>query len=414
MFEFRSVHRYLTLLALVMAGEAIFGLPFHVARYFRPIFVDVFDITQTQLGAMQSLYGIVATASYVLGGGLADKYSSRSLLTGSLVATGLSGFYMMTIPSPPAMFTLFAFWGASTILPFWSALIRATRDWGGDDRQGRAFGLLDGGRGMFAAAMATLAVFMLAQFLPAIDSDATLGNKTAALRATILLYTLACFASAGLVWSTLPPGRQTDSQNVAITGYLSAVLRMPVVWLQAGVIVAAYCTFKGVDYYSQYARDIWGWSEVESARLSAYSTWMRPVAAIAAGLIADRLRPSRTVMASFACTAIASATLTMIIPGGSAAWTLWTIVLFGCVGIFALRGIYFAMLEESQLPRHLTGTAVGVISFVGYTPEIFMPILGGIVIDRWDGGITGYQVLFGFLVAMSAIGIAIASRLSRR
>ena len=34
---------------------------------------------------------------------------------------------------------LWGFFGVSTILLFWAALIRATRDWGGPDAQGRAF-----------------------------------------------------------------------------------------------------------------------------------------------------------------------------------------------------------------------------------------------------------------------------------
>ena len=114
--------------SLVFAGEAIFGLPFHVSRYFRPTYVEVFDISQTQLGVLGSIYGFVAMFAYLLGGGLADRYSLRGLLAFSLLATGVSGLYMATIPSFTAMCLLFAFWGVSTILPFWSALIRATRE----------------------------------------------------------------------------------------------------------------------------------------------------------------------------------------------------------------------------------------------------------------------------------------------
>ena len=85
----------------------------------------------------------------------------------------------------------------------------------------------------------------------------------------------------------------------------------------------------------------------------------------------------------------------------------------GCLGIFALRGIYFALLEESQVPLRVTGTAVGVVSFIGYTPEIFMPVLGGMLIDHWNGGITGYQVFFGLLVLACLVGIFAAWRLRR-
>ena len=88
-------------------------------------------------------------------------------------------------------------------------------------------------------------------------------------------------------------------------------------------------------------------------------------------------------------------------------------MIISCLGLFALRGIYFALLEESQVPRYMTGTAVGVVSFIGYTPEIFMPLLGGWLIDRWSGGETGYNVLFSFLGLMSLVGISATVTLRR-
>lgn len=421
----------------MLAGEAIFGLPFHVSRYFRPAFVEVFGVTQTQLGLMGSLYGGVATISYLLGGRLADRFSARGLLSFSLVITGISGLYLLTIPSSTGLFGLYAFWGVSTILPFWSALIRATRDWGGAEQQGRAFGMLDAGRGLLAAVLATLALLLFTWSLPASETAITLGQKTWAIQLTIVTYVGACLVAAGMVWICLPRTPQSGAteglsravppggsrHQPGVTSPWVEVIRMPAVWFQAIVIVGAYCTFKGIDYYSQYAKDIWGWSDVEASTLSTVSSWMRPIATVAAGLIADRFRPSRTVIAAFAIVAVTSISMALItptapggngsVPGGSPLWLLWATILVGCLGIFALRGIYFALLEESKVPLHVTGTAVGVVSFIGYTPEIFMPILGGMLIDYWDGGITGYRVFFAILVIACVVGTAAAWRISR-
>ncbi|MEM9659528.1 MAG: MFS transporter, partial [Planctomycetota bacterium] len=134
----RPYQRALAMFSLVFAGEAIFGLPFHVSRYFRPTYVEVFEISHTQLGVLGSIYGFVSMFAYLLGGGLADRVAPRGLLVFSLLITGASGFYMATIPDFPGMCGLFAFWGVATILPFWSALIRATREWGGHEQQGVA------------------------------------------------------------------------------------------------------------------------------------------------------------------------------------------------------------------------------------------------------------------------------------
>ena len=67
-----NVSRYLYIAALIIAGEIIFGLPFHTARFFRPTMLEVFGFTNTQLGDLFALYGLTAMLSYFPGGAIAD------------------------------------------------------------------------------------------------------------------------------------------------------------------------------------------------------------------------------------------------------------------------------------------------------------------------------------------------------
>ena len=55
-----TVQRSLIMLTLVLAGEAIFLLPFVLVRIFRPTLLDVFGLTNLQIGVSFSVYGIVA------------------------------------------------------------------------------------------------------------------------------------------------------------------------------------------------------------------------------------------------------------------------------------------------------------------------------------------------------------------
>ncbi len=160
------MQRILFMITLVLAGELIFGLPFHTARFFRPTFLEVFNFSNTQLGDVFAVYGVTAMLAYFPGGIIADRYSPRLLMTLSLLATAAGGVYMATIPGEPQMALLYGIWGASTVLLFWAAMISATRDWGGDLSQGKAFGILDGGRGLVAAAFAVFAVAVLSTYLP--------------------------------------------------------------------------------------------------------------------------------------------------------------------------------------------------------------------------------------------------------
>ena len=156
-----SIYR---ILLLILAGESIFILPFVLARIFRPTFLDVFHLTNFELGACFSVYGVVALLSYLYGGAIADKYAPRKLISGALILTALGGLVMATFPSYSGLRLLFGYWGFTTIFLFWGAMIKATRVWGGSDNQGKAFGFLEGGRGFVAASMGAIGVFVFSIF----------------------------------------------------------------------------------------------------------------------------------------------------------------------------------------------------------------------------------------------------------
>jgi len=185
------MRRTIFMLTLILAGEAIFGLPFHTARFFRPTFLEVFGFSNTQLGDVFAVYGVTAMLAYFPGGALADRFSARTLMTVSLFSTAMGGLYMAAFPGGLQLALLYGYWGITTIFLFWSAMIRATREWGGDGSQGTAFGILDGGRGLVAAAVAVVAVAVLDLYMPLDATLATAAQRRDGFRAVVLLYSVA-------------------------------------------------------------------------------------------------------------------------------------------------------------------------------------------------------------------------------
>ena len=145
------IYSFFRILLLVTAGEGVFILPFVLARIFRPTFLDVFQLDNLQLGTLYSTYGVVALISYLYGGTLADRFQPRILMGTALVMTSIGGFLMSTFPSFYSLQILYGFWGFSTTFLFWAAMIKATRNWGGEQSQGKAFGFLEGGRGIIVS-----------------------------------------------------------------------------------------------------------------------------------------------------------------------------------------------------------------------------------------------------------------------
>jgi MFS family permease len=401
-----GLHRGLVLAALIAAGEAVFLLPFVLARVFRPTFLDVFGITNLELGTAFSLYGVVAMAAYFAGGPLADRFSARRLMSTALIGTGAGGIILAGIPATGVMNVLWAVWGLTTILLFWAAMIRATREWGGVSAQGRAYGLLDGGRGLLAALIASGAVVVFATLLPADAASATPQQQADAFRAVIWVFTGMTLLIGVLVWlvvpDTAPQGEGDGRPKLSADGVRKAC-RMPSVWLQAVIVVCAYVGYKATDDFSLLARDALGFDDVQASTIGTLSFWVRAISAVGAGYLGDRIDASRVILWGFAGLSagsllIASGTLPPGVP-----WMLITTIVTTSVGIYALRGVYFALLAEGAVPLPITGSAIGVVSFLGFTPDVFMGPLMGVLLDN-SPGVLGHQHVFATVAAFGAIG----------
>jgi len=302
---------------------------------------------------------------------------------------------------------LYAYWGFTTIALFWAALMKATREWGGEMKQGAAFGLLDGGRGLLTAVIGSVMVAIYASLIPEDPGSATLEQRTGAFRQIILLITAMTCGTAALVWFTLPPckgSNQDKSSDFNFHGVLH-VFKMPTVWLQSFIIICAYVGFKATDDFSLYASDVLELDEVASAKAGTVSLWMRPIAAVAAGYLADRVSAGLMTVVSFVLLAAGSLVLAWgYIETGMLGVFLMTIIC-ASLGIFALRGLYYALMKEGKVPVVLTGSAVGLVSVIGYTPDIFMGPVMGYLLDRSPGPI-GHQHVFWVVFCFAIAGLA--------
>ena len=406
------VARVLRISALIFAGEMIFALPFHTQRFFRPTMLEAFDISNTQLGDMFAVYGVTAMFSYFFGGPFADRYSARSLIVVSLVLTAIGGLYMATFPGVWEMSALYGFWGVTTAFLFWAALIKATRDWGGTASQGIAFGILDGGRGLAAAVFAAIAVGILALYLPTETTLVTDLDRRAGLRVIILYYSLITLLCASIIWFLVPHSRETVSEHRNPFAGVPEVVRRPLIWAQAAIIICAYCGYKGLDNYSLYAVQVLGMNEIDAAKLATYGAYVRPVACVIAGLIADRFDSARSIFVFFVMLVTSYSVLAVAMPDTTALSLIYANILATFFAVFALRGIYYALLEETRTPKHLTGASVAVIAFIGYTPEVFFGPITGRILDA-NPGVPGHLNYFAFLAAVSVAGVLVTLLLIR-
>ncbi len=184
------------------------------------------------------------------------------------------------------------------------------------------------------------------------------------------------------------------------------VIKMPVVWLISLIILAAYSAYWGSYYFTPYATDVFEMSVVFGGALGVGKMWIK-ISALGAGFLADKIGASRTIAWSFVIL-IASFAIFILAPGSpSLVFILITNTIIASVAIFALRGVYFATFEEVSVPLAVTGTATGVVSVIGYTPDIFIPLTGGAMLDGYPGAL-GYRYFFLFISGLCLLGLLAA------
>ncbi len=111
-------------------------------------------------------------------------------MTVALLLTSAGGLVMASFPSLFTLQILFGYWGFSTIFLFWAAMIKATRNWGGLEQQGKAFGFLEGGRGIVAASIGVIGVTIFATLLPKEIKAASFEERQAAFQIVLSMLLL--------------------------------------------------------------------------------------------------------------------------------------------------------------------------------------------------------------------------------
>jgi hypothetical protein len=70
---------------------------------------------------------------------------------------------------------------------------------------------------------------------------------------------------------------------------------------------------------------------------------------------------------------------------------------------YAIRGLYWSLLDQCKVPAETTGLAIGLVSMIGYSPDAVLPLINGYLTQNFPGA-HGYQLYFGYIAFMSALG----------
>jgi sugar phosphate permease len=405
-----SLQRLTQLALLVSAAGSLFPL-IYLRQNFELTLLDTLGITLAELSECYAILGVTFTLSYLPSGLLADRVQARGLIAFSLALTAILGSLLLTEPSTTTLRLLFLGWGISSGLTFWSALIKAVSLLAEPHEQGRYFGILDGGRGLVEAVLATLAVLLFARLLNASfeESEAMkwvigfyLVNIVIHIPLTLLFVDAKSEQHAA---ATTPRAMLTDIVSVLSNGR---------VWFCALSILVCYQVFWTTYSFSAYLQEAFSASALAAASLTVMKLWTRPLGATAAGFFGDHFGRYRT-LAVFLISASLAVAFLALLPQGSSQWLVLIAIFTIGLTTYGLRGLYWSTLDDCGISNSGKGLAIGIISMIAYTPDIYLPLLNSALLDAYPGR-TGYAIYFLGIAALGLVsgGVLIAKSVPSR
>lgn len=395
----QAVKKWGTLLLLSAGAGIIFQLPYIRETFYVPI-QKAMDLTNAQMGMLSSGYATMATFSYFVGGIVADKFSARKLLTFSFLITGVLGFWFSTFPGFQISRLIFVLMGVSTIITYWSAAIKATRMLGDSSEQGRLFGWQEGLRGLLNALLVFGMTFVYSRF-----SNEVLGTTWA-----IRVCAIAVIIIGILNWFVIEDTEaETHSEPLSkVVIGMFKTLKIPRTWVLVAIVFFAYSMYGILGYINTFAINVYGLSVSGGAQLGAIRYLVQAAGGIIGGIIADKLGSRLRVIIGGAALLTLSFAGFLVLPA-NAGMLVAVIVnfIFGLFFIYVVRSQYFAIIDDAGFPVEMTGRVSGLVSCLGYLPDVFMYTMIGGWLDN-NPGKAGFNMMFMYAIAMG-IGCIIFS-----
>lgn len=396
---------------LVMAGGTIYKLANLKDAFYVPM-QEAMSLSHTEIGTLLSVNSIVATALFVVGGFLADRFSTRILIPIGLVGTGALGLFLSTFPGFSTLLLVFALLAVCSDCLVWPALLKSIRQLGGSKEQGRLFGLLEGGRGVVdtAVAFSALGIFVL------------MGSGAGGFRAAIAFYAIIDIAVGVLLFLLLRnqtseqiSGQPAEKKQKAGLGEIWRAAKLPQLWWVSFTVFMVYVVYCGLTYFIPYLTYVYG---LPVALVGAYGIinqyGLKILGGPIGGVLADKVfkGASRYIRLAFLCLVPVVAVLLLLPSDPSSQVPAMIVTLLFSLIVFTMRGVFWAPMDEVGIPEETSGTAFGIACLVGYAPGMFAFIVYGSILDA-NPGAGGYHIVFIVLAALALVGAIVSSGLAR-
>ncbi len=381
---------------LILAAGTVYKVPYLKSVFYDQM-VSSLGVTHTQIGILSSVYAGVKMVLYIPGGIIADRLDTKKCLIFSLIGESLLTAVYATLPSMLILAAIQALMAVVNIF-FWTSFIKSIRILGRDQSQGKIFGFSEGLRGITGSAATFIGLQVVSMFV----------EEGRPIRFVLWFYALYYFVVGLLIWKIYPEHMESGNERCQNWRDYVEVFKRPAIWMVSLLIFTSYSLQVAFEYTTSYMTQVLG----ASAVLAGIVATLRDnvcgiIGSPLAGSWADRKKSPTQVALRLLLVEIVLCLLLIMSPEttGAAIPVMVLILVFSMV-IYGVRGVYYSTMSETGVPVTLTATATAAVAVFGYTPDMFMSLWCGSILDT-HGYQEGYKQIFVLMLIFACLAVGV-------
>lgn len=387
------------IVAIISSGAYVVYLTY-LARYsFYDQVIDGLQISNSQLGVLYGLYGTTATIAYFPGGVLADKIRVKYLATLGFALSAILTFWYSTVPSYTELKVIFLLFGLCTTLIFWGIRYKAIRLVSTEENYSTTIGFSYGIVGIVGLVVSFISIGIFGMF-----ADATKGFNI-----VLMFYAIINAVFAVLSFIFIPKFKDEFAEERKKFSFSEVVqaFKHPGVWLTTLCMFFIYTIYTSLAYTVSFLSAIGATAAIASivGTIRTYGTSLFSSPII--GKVAEKKTPSKTIIV---CTIITGACLAVMAFAPKTNGFIIPSVILIIVLSFFLNGAYgvtSSMMTETKVPAVIFGSASGILSVIGFVPDMFVSPIAGKWLDTYDTA-GAYTRIFAVLTVSAVLALVCA------
>ena len=392
--ELSTLHKW-ALVVLISMGSSIIYAPMYLKGVFYDPLMQALGCTNADLGLMVSAYATAAMICYLPSGIVADKFRMRTLAWVGFIATAALVFAYAMLPSVQICLVLFVLMGVTSILIWWGTRFKVIRLCCEENEYASKIGISYSIYGATGLVVGLINAAIVAALSGALGVQVMIGF----LGVMIALLGIASF----FLIPDFKGEINKDAKLFSLKEAVQAIKHPGVIWACVAYF-CVYAVYQGATYTTPYLTQCFNADGNLVNVVGLIRTYgIGLVAGPVVGFIATKIKsPSKAIMGGLilSVAALVGFILFPQDPSGAVVASVLVVVFgFTTYGAFSIGS---SPLSEVKIPMAIFGTASGLLSVVGFLPDVFIHTWYGAMIDAQ--GTAAFNAIFGFEIMFAVIG----------